>query len=133
MTIDFVQHYWALLGGSVIGLAVVLFSCWRVWKDSARGRLGAEVRRLELARAEVRKHERAGRKAEARLKRLKSRSESVKPRLIEETAEALSDAKALVKIAGDQVMVAETRVRTIISEEFPPRRHEDLRRRYLEH
>ena len=133
MTIDFVQQYWALLGGSVIGLAVVLFLSWRVWQDSPRGRLGSELRRLEQARAEVRKHERAGKKAEARLERLKARSESVKPRLIEETAEALGDANALVKIAGDQVMVAETRVRTIISEEFPPRRQEDLRRRYLEH
>ena len=132
MMIDFFQQNWALVSGSVIGWAVLMFVVWRAWQDSARGRLGGELRRLQQARAEERKQQRAVSKAEANLARLQARSESVKPRLLKEAGEAVEDGQALLKIAGDQVLVAETRVRTIIVEEFPPNRHEDLRRRYLE-
>ena len=45
--------------------------------------------------------------------------------------EAVEDARALAKIAHDQLLVAENMLRKVIVEEFPPRRHEPLRRRYL--
>ena len=43
----------------------------------------------------------------------------------------MQDAEALLKIASDQVLIAENHVRKIIVEEFPPKHHERLRRRYL--
>ena len=39
--------------------------------------------------------------------------------------------EALLKIASDQVLIAENHVRKIIVVEFPPKHHERLRRRYL--
>ena len=131
MTIEILQSHWALIVASVVGLAVLLFVVWRIWQDSSSGRLGTELRQLQAVRSDVHKQTRALEKAEKRLGRLQARSESVKPRTAQEAAEAVEDGKALLKILQDKVMVVETRVRTIIVEEFPPKRHEALRRRYL--
>ena len=70
-------------------------------------------------------------KAERNLERLQARAESVKPRVVSEAGEAVTDGRSLLKILSDQVLVAETRVRTIITEEFPPLRHDALRHRHL--
>jgi hypothetical protein len=45
--------------------------------------------------------------------------------------EAVQDAEALLKIADDQVLIAENHVRKIIVEEFPPQRHDRMRSKYL--
>jgi hypothetical protein len=50
---------------------------------------------------------------------------------LQEASEAVEDARALAKIAHDQLLVAENLLRNVIIEEFPPRRHESMRRRYL--
>ena len=63
--------------------------------------------------------------------KLGARADSVKPRHLQEVEEALEDALALAKIAHDQVMIAETRVRELILEEFPPQQHTALRAEYL--
>ena len=55
----------------------------------------------------------------------------MKPRRLEEAAGAVQDAEALLKIAGDKVLIAENHVRRIIVEEFPPKHHERMRSRYL--
>jgi hypothetical protein len=43
----------------------------------------------------------------------------------------LQDARALAKIANDQVLVARNLLRKHILEEYPPKRHAVLRARYL--
>ena len=53
------------------------------------------------------------------------------PRSIAEAAGALEDARALQKIAEDQLLIARNHVRKIILEEYPPQRHEALRQRFL--
>jgi hypothetical protein len=65
------------------------------------------------------------------LDRLERRADSVTPRRLREAAEAVQDAEALLKIAADQVLVAENHVRKIIVDEFPPRHHARMRSRYL--
>jgi hypothetical protein len=55
----------------------------------------------------------------------------VKPVRLQEARDAVQDAGALLKIAEDQVLIAENHVRKIIVEEFPPNRHERMRSRYL--
>jgi hypothetical protein len=70
-------------------------------------------------------------KAEKRLVKLRARADSVKPRHLQEAAEAVEDATALAKIANDQVMIAETRLRELILEEFPQNQHTALRARYF--
>jgi hypothetical protein len=131
MTFAYVQQHWALLGASVLGLAVLLFAVWRAWLDSSAGRLRAARRRLVGKRREAARCLRAGERARSRLESLARRSESVKPSRLQAAQEAVQDAEALLKIASDQVLIAENQVRKIIVEEFPPKRHERMRRRYL--
>ncbi len=131
MTPVFLQQHWALAAGSIVGGAALVFVAWRAWVDSPRGRLAAARRRLRTAWRAVRRREQALQKASTRLGGLEKKAESVKPRRLNETAEAVRDAEALLKIAGDEVLIAENHVRKIIVEEFPPKRHERMRSRYL--
>ena len=71
------------------------------------------------------------RRSERVLARLEEHADSVRPSQLEAASEAVEDARALAKIAHDQLLVAENMLRKVIVEEFPPRRHEPLRRRYL--
>ncbi len=131
MTLAQLQQHWALVGASILGTAVLLFVLWRAWLDSPRGRLAAARRHLQAAVGTARKRQRKVQSLASRLDRLEASSDSVKPVRLRETAEAAQDAEALLKIATDQVLIAENRVRKIIVEEFPPKRHERMRDRYL--
>jgi hypothetical protein len=131
MTFEFATRHWALLSASVLGCAVVMFVLWRIWLDSARGQLRCAVRRLREAEREAHRQRVAGEKLAATLARLLEKAESVKPRHVQETREAVQDAEALLKIATDQVLIARNHVRRIIVEEFPPRRHEAMRKKFL--
>jgi hypothetical protein len=131
MTSTFLQQHWALVGASIVGIAVLLFVLWRAWLDSARGRLGAARRQLRTRCLEAQKQRKALQRLSARLDGLESKASAVKPRHLREAAEAVQDAEALLKIAADQVLIAENHVRKIVVEEFPPNRHERMRSRYL--
>jgi septal ring factor EnvC (AmiA/AmiB activator) len=131
MAFAFLEQYWALVAASVVAWAVFLFAGWRVWQDSARGRLRSARRALRDKYRAAQKQRKAVQKLSALLEDLEAKAGSVKPRRLRETAEAVQDAEALLKIAGDQVLVAENHVRKIIVEEFPPNRHERMRSRYL--
>jgi hypothetical protein len=126
MSIEFVTRHWALLSASILGWAVAMFVAWRMWQDSARGQLGTALRRLR-----ARRQQRTTARLAVNLSRLAERADSVKPRQVQETTEALQDAEALLKIANDQVLIAANHVRRIIVEEFPPKRHEKMRGKYL--
>lgn len=132
MTLEYVLQHWALVTASILGSAIVMFVAWRVWLDSPSGRLASALTRLRQRRSEAGQQRQAIEKTAANLARLQARSESVKPRRLQEVAEALQDAKALLKIAADQVLIAQNHVRVIIVEEFPPKRHEAMRSKYLE-
>ena len=125
------QQHWALMVAvvpAVIATVAVLFVLYR---RSSRGQLAAALKthrkaQMALDRA-VKDVERLG----ARLEKLERRSASVKPRVLQEARDALSDARALHKILDDKVQVTTNQVRKVIFEEFPPTRHETLRARYL--
>ncbi len=131
MTLELLQRHWALAAASVVGLAALLFVGWRAWLASSPGRLRAANRRLRARRKESSRQSRALQRATAALGRLQKNAGSVKPVRLQEAAEAVQDAEALLKIASDQVLIAENHVRKIIVEEFPPKRHERMRRKYL--
>ena len=105
------------------------------WRDALAERLPDAEVFTSSAPAEKRREAarclRAGERARSRLESLARRSESVKPSRLQAAQEAVQDAEALLKIASDQVLIAENQVRKIIVEEFPPKRHERMRRRYL--
>ena len=132
MMLDVLGKYWALIGASVLGTAVLLFVLFRIYQDSGRGRLLARVAELRVREREAQKARKSLKKAAARLDRLRARADSVKPRLGQEASEAFEDARALQKIADDQVLVAQNHVRKIILEEYPPKQHAAMRARYLQ-
>ena len=131
MTVDFFTRHWSLVIASVLFTAIALFVLFRVYTDSTRGQLGARVRDLQSRYRDVDKASTAVRRAEKRLARLTKKSASVKPRLVEEAREGLEDAQSLLKIAGDQVLIAENYVRKVIVEEYPPKRQAAMRAHYL--
>lgn len=131
MTKELITGHWALLSASILGCAVAMLVAWRYWQDSAHGQLRSALRRLREAELQARRRNKSAARLTVTLSRLAERADSVKPRRIQETTEALQDAEALLKIANDQVLVAENHVRRIIVEEFPPKRHEKMRGKYL--
>lgn len=131
MTFEFATRHWALLSASVLGWAVVMFVLWRIWLDSVRGQFRSALQRLREAEQEVTRQQLAVRKSAATLARLQAKSESVKPSRLQEVTGTMQDAEALLKIATDQVLIAQNHVRRIIVEEYPPKKHEKMRNKYL--
>jgi hypothetical protein len=131
MTLDYLSRNWALVAASVLGTAVLLFVAFRAYQDSAKGRLQAKARQLRAREQDARAACKAVDKAVASLDRLRAKADSARPRRVEEASGALEDARALQKIADDQVLIARNHVRKIILEEYPPKRHESMRTRYL--
>lgn len=126
-----VTQNWALVAASVLGLAILLFVLYRLYEASARGRLSAHVAVLRQHKTEVAQAEMRLAKASEQLSRLRSKSDTIKPRLLSEAEEAVQDAQSLHQIAADQVLRAQKLVRDVILEEFPPKRQDGLRTKYL--
>lgn len=131
MTIEFATQHWAALFAALLGLGILLFVLYRVSVDSARGQLRGKVRTLKSRHRDLRRAEKTVSKAAAALKNLQAKSARVKPRHVQEASEALDDARSLMKIASDRVLIAENHVRKVIVEEFPPKRQDALRNQYL--
>lgn len=131
MSVELLTKNWALVAASVLGTGIFLFVIFRTFQDSSRGRLNAAVATLKQREKEARVAKKAVSKAEAKLERLRSKAESVKPRIAQEASETLEDARSLLKIADDQVLVARNHVRKIIVEDYPPKRHQAMRDKYL--
>lgn len=131
MALDFALRNWAMLAGSALATAIALFVAYRAFEDSARGQLQRAVRLLNKRRFAVQGAQRAADKAASRLGTLRSKADSVKPRHGQEASGAFEDARAMLKIAQDQEMIAANHVRKIILEEFPPKHHARLRARHL--
>ncbi len=131
MNLEFLTRHWALVLAGILAAVITLFVVFRVWSDSAGGQLRAMHNALLRRRQELSRHQKVADKAEKKLAKLRARADSVKPRHLQEAAEALEDAAELAKIANDQVMIAETRLRELILEEFPQNQHTALRARYF--
>ncbi len=131
MTMQLVTHNWALVVASIMGLAIFLFVLYRLYEASPRGRLSAHVAVLRQHRNEVTQAATREARASEQLSVLRSKADAIKPRLLSEAEEAIQDARSLQKIAGDQVLRAQKLVRDVILEEFPPKRHDGLRSKYL--
>ena len=132
MTVDYLSQYWALLLAAVIGTGVLPFVLFRVYQDSVPGRLRACVSQMRLRERAAQKAHTAVDKADGSFDRLQADAKSVSPRRLQEAIDARDDARALRKIADDQVLVARNHVRKIILEDYPPKRHAAMRSRYLQ-
>jgi hypothetical protein len=131
MTIDTLQQNWALLIASVLGLGIVLFVLFRASQDSRRGRLGSALTYLRDRERAAQKAAKALDKAGSRIERLSVRSESVPPKQADAARDALAEAQELQKLIDDQLLIARNNVRLLIVEEYPPKRHDAMRSKYL--
>ena len=125
------QNNWALLAGLMLLALVFVYAATRMYQRSAHGQLRRTRRNLLFA---VRQQEKATTKSSAcekRLHKLTAKSESTRPRIVQEAREALDDARALEKIADDKVLVAENHVRKVIVNEYSPQKHARMRKRFL--
>ena len=122
---------WALVAAGALLTAVAVVVASAVYRRSASGQLRERVRALEATRREAASAERRLQSLGRKLDGLRARAGQVKPSRITELEGLVSDARSLVKIAGDKQMIAENRLRQLIHEEFPPDRHDALRGRYL--
>ena len=133
MSVDDLYQNWPILDAAVRGTGILLSVILRAFQDSVRGRLQAAVRQL---RDRERDAQAAGKSVDrrvARLDRLTANADSVPPRLAQEASEFLEDARALQRIAEDQVLIVRNQLNLIITEEYPPKRHASMRSRYLRH
>ncbi|MDZ7644578.1 MAG: hypothetical protein U5K76_10395 [Woeseiaceae bacterium] len=131
MDVELSRRNWALAVAAVLFVIVAVIVGIALYRRSARGQLAQRARALRTAHAECARAGRAVATAERRVDRLRERADKVKPRLLEEARGVLHDARALEKIAADRVLIAANHLRRVIYEEFPPARHDALRRRYL--
>ncbi len=130
MTVDGWQENWALLLGAVlvICLTTVAFASWFV--STPYSRLRRARKELRAKRNEFSKADSVVVAAERKATQLHERADQAKPRHLYEADETLADARALAKIAHDQVLIAENLLRRIIVEEYPPARQARLRVKY---
>ncbi len=122
---------WALGLAAVVGSLAAISVFVVIIRRSARGQLKRVCTELKKAQ---KLHRQAGgvtEKSHRRLGKLGKNAEKVKPRLLQKAKDALQDARALEKIANDQVLIAGNHVHRVIHEEFPPSRQQALRDRYL--
>lgn len=131
MDTTLLEAYWAPILAALIALAVAGYCLAAVYGRSARARLRSRLGELRQCRRRLAATSRVADRAASRVQRLQARPDSIKPRLRSEAEEALADALALQKIAHDQLLIAENQVRKVIVEEYPPRRHDALREKYL--
>lgn len=127
----YLANNWALVIAVVVASLAATMIVAVLLRRSARGQ-------LKRVRADLRKALKRNRKAMSvvekchrRLVKLDTNAEKVKPRLLQEARDALDDARALEKIANDQVLIAGNHVRRVIHEEFPPSQQQKLRDRHL--
>jgi hypothetical protein len=131
MSIEYLQQNWALVIASVLGLGIVLFVLFRASQDSRRGRLGSALTYMRERERAAQAAAKAVAKATTRIERLRAKADSVAPKQADEARDALVEAQELEKLIDDQLLIARNNVRMLILEEFPPKRHEAMRSKYL--
>jgi hypothetical protein len=129
--IDFLTRHWGLVVAVALLCIVGVIVIVALMRRSRSGLLRSRFRGVRAARDELARAERTLASRKHRLERLEARADRVRPREIDEVRGQLDDAASLVRIRSDQLMVAENQLRKLIFKEFPPARHEALRRRYL--
>ncbi len=122
---------WALGLAAVVGGLAAITVFVAIIRRSARGQLKRVCAELKKAQKIHRQAARVTEKSDRRLGKLGKNADKVKPRRLQEAEDALQDARALEKIASDQLLIAGNHVRRVIHEEFPPSRQQALRDRYL--
>jgi Flp pilus assembly protein TadB len=130
MELPWIREYWALLGAAVAAAVALAAVGVALWRRSRRGRLGIRLREQRRRQRELDEAQKAWQQASRRLQKLEKRAGRVAPKALDEARGLLGDAERLVELRAGALKVAQNQVRMIIVEEYPPSRHDALRRRY---
>ena len=130
MDLSWIREYWALLGAAVAAAVALAAVGVALWRRSRRGRLGIRVREQRRRQRELDEARKAWQKASRHLQKLEKRAGRVPPKTLDEARSLLGDAERLVEVRVGALKVAQNHVRMIIVEEYPPSRHDALRRRH---
>ncbi len=131
MSTELLRDNWALAAAAAVVLVIVLLILLRALSASGTAQLRKARKLLAVQRARLRKAEAAVARAGDRVRALKARAEKVKPRVLQEAVGKAADAEALARIARDNLLIAEQRMRQVIHEEFAPAKQARLRAKYL--
>lgn len=131
MDLNMLKSNWALAVAAILGFIIVMIAVAQMIRRSSWGQLRQTLKTLAKARQDEAKVLKSAEKAERIARRLDEIADRAKPRHLQEAKDTLQDARALVKIANDKILVAENHVRRVIHEEYPPLRQEALRQKYL--
>jgi hypothetical protein len=131
MNPDLFRQHWALAVASVLGVAIVLFIVVRLRQDSRQGRLNGALRAVRDRENALRRATRDVEKATSALARLTARGDTVPPAKLLAAKDALAAAQETEGLLQEQVLVVRNTARTIILDEYPPKRHDALLARYL--
>ena len=129
--VEVLKQNWALAAASVLALGIALFVIFRMLQDSRQGRLARALRDVRDRERALRKASRDADKAAARLSSLSTRGDTVAPKKLVGAKDALAAAQETERLLRDQVLVVRNTARTIILEDYPPKRHEALLKKYL--
>lgn len=131
MNVELLIRNWGLLLGGLLLLVASVYVGLAMLRHSPRARLQRHAKTLKAARRRRASADRALAVAERRWRRLAERGDSIKPKVLDEAAASVEDAKSLQKIAHDNVLIAVAVLRELIFDEVPPAQQVAFRSRYL--
>ena len=124
-------QYWAPIIASVLVLAVLLFVAIRLMLDSRRGQLFSALNKMRERERALQKASKTVANCLEKRKKLAAISDRIPPNKLLAAKDALAAARETEALLNDQVLVLRNNARTILLQEYPPNRHETMRRKYL--
>lgn len=124
-------QYWALIIASVLGLAILLFVVFRLLEDSRRGQLSSALHDLREREKSLYSASKTVAKSLVKCEKLAAAGERVPPNKLLAAKDTLAEARETETLLKEQVLVLRNNARTIILQDYPPKRHEAMCRKYL--
>ena len=128
--LDLLVENWALVAASVLVAGLTLQGLYVLAGRTPAARLRRARLRMQARRQDALRARRLADRARRRCERLEGRSQSIRPVKLAAARESQMDAESRLKIARDQVLVAENQLRRVIVEHYPPAKQDKLRARY---
>ena len=126
-----IPQYWALIVASILGLAIALFVVFRLFQDSRRGRLASALNELHERERALQSALKDVSKSLSKCEKLAASGDKVPPNKLLAAKDALAEARETEALLQDQVLVLRNNARTIILQDYPPTRHDAMRRKHL--
>ena len=131
MTPEILQQYWAPILGSFLFFTILFYVLIKKLQGTRGFRLTRAVNHLRNREAAHSASVKAQEKARSKLEKLQARGDSVPPAKVLEAKDRLRAAEETTRLLSEQVQVVRNNARTIILEEYPPKRHAAMLKKHL--